>query len=104
MKIHPTAHRVLVELIYVDEEEKSSGGIIVTTSKFHEARKRAMQEAFVVEIGPTAFRAFDDGVPWCKVGDRVMIAKYSGEDRADEDTGTVLRVINDEDIFAVLEE
>lgn len=101
MKIHPTGHRVLVKLKQV--EEVTPGGIVLP-GRQAERETKAMQEATVVELGRTAFRAFDDGHPWCKVGDVVMIAKYSGEDRKDEKTGHIYRIINDEDIFATLEQ
>ena len=63
--------------------------------------QRATQEAYVVAIGPTAFKAFDDGLPWCKVGDCVLICKYSGDDLDDVEEDEIYRVINDRDIEAV---
>ena len=104
MKIRPTAHRVLVKLKPIEREERSDAGIILTTEANHDARQRAMQEAYVIEVGPSAFNDFGDGEAWCKEGDLVMIAKYSGEDRVDPETNEVYRIINDEDIFAVVEE
>ena len=101
IKVHPAGHRVLVKLKAY--EEKSAGGILLCSdTKLKDAQKRATQEATVIEIGRTAFKAFDDGHPWCAVGDKVLIAKYSGEDREDQETGDIYRLINDEDIFAVL--
>lgn len=101
IRIHPTGHRVLVQLKQV--EEVTAGGIYLP-GKHAERETKAMQEALVIEIGQSAFKGFDDGHPWCAVGDTVMIAKYSGEDRKDEATGHILRIINDEDIFARLEQ
>ncbi len=103
--IVPCGHRVLVKLAKPKDEvvRMSAGGIItqIADKKTLEAEKHAMQEAYVVDIGPSAFRIFGDGAPWCKVGDLVLIAKYSGEDRTDIEEDAVYRIINDENIFAV---
>lgn len=102
MKIIPTGHRILVSLKPV--EEQSSGGIVLTTSVNKDREQKAMTEATVVSFGINAYKAFDDGDPWCKVGDKVLITKYCGEDREDPDTGIVYRVINDDDVLAILED
>lgn len=104
LKITPVGHRVLVKLSPVEEEEKSEGGIIIASGAPRDARRRATQEATVVKLGANAFKDFSDGEPWCSVGDLVLIAKYSGEDREDKETGDIFRIINDEDIFAIVEE
>lgn len=102
MKIHPTGFRVLVEL--ADVEKKSKGGIILTHEGGESVHKRGQETAVVVELGPTAFKAYDDGQPWCKVGDKVRIIRYSGNVIEDTDTGKMYSIINDEDIYAVLED
>lgn len=102
MKIIPTGHRVLVSLEPI--EEKSKGGILLTTEDRKQMYQKAMTEATVEALGINAFKAFDDGIPWCKVGDKVLITKYCGEDREDPDNGMTYRVINDEDILAILED
>lgn len=102
MKITPCGHRVLVKLKVF--EEKTESGIIIATEDMKDAHQRAMQEAYVVSLGPTAFKDFGNGSPWCRVNDLVLISKYSGEDRIDPDTKEVYRIINDEDVFAILEE
>ena len=129
-KIKPCGHRVLVKLKVI--EEVSTGGILLVTDDKKASYQKAMQEAYVVAIGPQAFTAFNiaseswiphlykllksfltrepltyksqDLAPWCKVGDLVLIARYSGEDKVDPDTEEVFRIINDEDIFATLED
>jgi len=88
------------------KEVKSEGsGIILEIKKESKlnAEKYATQEAEVMALGHTAFKAFDDGEPWCKVGDKVMICKYSGDDRTDIEDGEIYRIINDEDIQAIFE-
>lgn len=100
MKIRPAGHRVLVRL----KQIKESKGKIVLPDHVKENHQHATQEAYVEALGITAYKGYDQGSPWCKVGDLVLIAKYSGEDRVDENTGEVYRIINDEDVFAILEE
>lgn len=98
-KIRPAGYRVLVELDTV--EEKTESGIILKASGVTR-RDQAMQEdAIVVAIGPTAFHAYDDGQPWCKVGDKVRIVRYSGNTIEDDETGKMFSIINDEDIVGV---
>jgi len=102
MKIIPTGHRVLVALKPI--EETSKGGIVITMEHNREREQRAMTEATVVSLGPNAYKAFDDGKPWCKKGDKVLVTKYCGEDREDPETGMMYRVVNDDDILAILED
>lgn len=100
MKIKkPCGHRVVVKLKTV--EEVSTGGIVIATQDNLKREQYGVEEAFVELIGDTAFKAFDDGEPWCEVGDLVAITKYSGKDYEDGDT--IYRIINDDDIMAVLD-
>lgn len=90
-------HRVLIK---VDElEEMSKGGIVICTDVDKERQKLALCTGTVVGVGSTAYKEFDDGKPWCKVGDSVYFQKYGGLDVNDE--GTMYRIVNDEDVFAV---
>jgi co-chaperonin GroES (HSP10) len=96
--IKPAGHRVL---ILADKIDKMKGSIILPS----EYRNRMdMENIFgtVVALGMTAFKAFDDGVPWCKVGDRVAFAKYGGFIIEDPETKEVFRLLNDEDIVAIV--
>ncbi len=107
-KIKPCGYRVLVKLKKIDEAEevKSAGGIIteVRSKSKIDLEQQATQEAYVIGLGPTAFKAYDDGEPWVKEGDCVVICKYSGDDRKDIEEGEVYRIINDNDIQAVFPE
>ncbi len=107
-KIKPAGYRVLVKLKKIDQEleEVSEGGIItkVKTKDLRAQEQKGTQEAYVVDIGPTAWQAYDDGTPWAQIGDCVMICKYSGDDRHDIEEDEVYRVINDRDIEAVFPE
>lgn len=106
--IKPCGYRVLVRLkpVNKDFEEKSEGGIItkIKSKQRVELEQKATQEAYVMEIGPTAFKAYDDGQPWVKKGDLVQICKYSGDDLTDIEEDEVYRIINDQDIIAVFPE
>lgn len=102
MKLRPAGHRILVKL--KDVEQKSKGGIILASDTDVRAQRYATQEAEVIELGQTAYKAFDDGTPWVKVGDTVLIAKYSGENREDPETKEIFRIINDEDVIGTIEE
>lgn len=94
-----------MKLRKIDQEEYTTteSGLItaVRTKSRIEREQRATQEAYIIECGPTAFKAFDDGTPWCKRGDCVLISKYSGDDLDDIEEGEIYRIINDRDIEAV---
>lgn len=105
-KVKPAGYRVLVKL--KKYEEKAPKGAILLL-KEEEARmkreQRGTQEAYVIEIGPTAFKRLDGGEKdWCQVGDCVLITKYSGDDLDDIEEGEIYRVINDQDIEAIFPE
>lgn len=99
-QLKPCGDRVLIEL--VPAEEITQGGIIIP-NEIKEAERYATQEAWIVDIGPTAWKMLGDGEPWAKIGDRVLVVKYSGQNREDLEDGKVHRIISDEDILAVFE-
>jgi chaperonin GroES len=74
MKIRPMNDRVLVKR--VEEEEKTSGGIIIP-----DTAKEKPQQGKVVAVGPGKR---DDGsrrIPLeVKEGDRVLFSKYAGNE------------------------
>lgn len=97
--IEPAGHRVLIQPEVV--EEKTAGGIILAqTTK--ERDQQATMRGTIVSVGENAWKAFDDGKPWASVGDKVIFRKYAGEVIKDGDTE--YRVVNDEDILAVIKE
>ena len=105
-QIKPAGHRVLVKLKKINETKEVTYGdkkiiVEIKTEKKLNAEKLSTQEARIVALGPTAFKAFDDGVPWCKEGDLVMICRYSGDDRTDIEDDEIYRIINDEDVQAI---
>jgi len=107
-KVKAPGYRVLVRLKPMEKKTEviSKGGLIleIKTDKQLDREQEAMTEAYVVDIGPSAFKAFDDGAPWCKVGDCVLISKYSGTSIDCQDEGNHYRMINDQDIQGIFPE
>ncbi len=95
INIRPLRDRLIVKRL--GEEEKTKGGIIIPDSA-----KEKPQEAEVVAIG--SGRLTDDGkvTPLdVKVGDRVLLSKYSGtEVKYDGDEYLIIR---EDDIQGVVE-
>jgi len=99
----------------IETETTTSGGIVIPESAA--AREDMNQiEAIVVSIGPGCWTdqterycsessSSDTKImsrPWCKVGDRVLIAKYSGHYQKGDD-GKMYRIVSDLHIRAVKE-
>jgi chaperonin GroES len=101
MSLEPAGHRVLV--IPDPVEQVSAGGIILTTET---KDRNAQQQVFgtLAAVGVTAWKDYSDGTPWAKVGDRVVYAKYGGNELKDPATDIVYRLLNDEDICAIVRE
>ena len=99
--INPAGAKILVK---PDVFMKSYQGVIAIPDTVRERSQHAQTAGFVVKIGNTAYqqREFGNGVPWCKVGDRVAFARYGGI--AFKAKGEQYRVIHDDDIVAVLDE
>ena len=81
MKIRPLQDRILVKR--VDEEETTSGGIIIPDSA-----KEKPQEGQVIAVGPG--KAAGEGedappAPTVKAGDSVLYSKYAGVELEGED-------------------
>lgn len=95
--LEPVLHRIILKLD--DVESKTESGIIIPEEVTKKERK-AVEVGTVVAIGSTCFKDYgaEDVV---KVGDRVVIAKYSGKEVRDIDE-TVFVVVNDEDIICIL--
>jgi chaperonin GroES len=95
MKIRPLQDRILVKR--VDEEETTSGGIIIPDSA-----KEKPQDGLVVAVGPG--KTLDSGEiskPGCKKGDRILFSKYAGTDvNVDGDEHIIIR---EDDVLAIYE-
>jgi len=90
----PLLHRILLKLDPI--EEISAGGIVLPRELLAKERK-AVEIGTVVAVGPTAFEAFGGAKDTLKIGDRVIIARYSGKELEENDERFV--VINDEDVL-----
>ena len=95
MKIRPLQDRVLVERI--DQEEKSSGGIIIPDT----AQEKPM-EGKVMAVGKGARNEEGKVYPLdVKKGDRILFGKWSGtEVKLD---GKEVMVMKESDIMGVIE-
>lgn len=98
-------HRVLVKP--QELKKKTDSGIIIEYGENEKLEKAGMSRGTVVQIGPDAWKSMYinnyQPVPWCKVGDEIVHAKYVGFEVTDPDTDEVFRVIQDEDVVIVLE-
>ena len=96
MTFRPLRDRVLVRR--VEQEEKTSGGIIIPDT----AKEKPM-EGEVIAIGPGGRDETGKLIPIdVKVGDRVLFGKWSGtEVRID---GEELLIMKESDIMGVIEE
>lgn len=96
--INVVGHRVLVKPLVA--EKISAGGIVIPDSN-HEKNQRDQQKGYVIQIGPNAWKAFDDGQPWAAVGDLVLFSRYGGKIVRDRDEE--FRILEDEDIVAIID-
>ncbi len=94
MKIRPLVGRVVIKATEAEETTKS--GIVLTS-----ASKEKPQISEVVAVGPAGVLNGNEVKPDVNVGDKVVVAKYSGtEIKLD---GVEYTIINAEDILAVIE-
>lgn len=95
MSIKPVLHRILIQLDSVDEI--TEGGIIIAKELIKKER-RAVEKGTVVAIGETAFKDYGGSSNTVSIGDKVLIAQYSGKE-VNKDENLV--VVNDEDILVI---
>ncbi len=97
MKVKPLHDRVLVKP-FEEEEEKTSGGIIIP-----DTAKEKPQKGEVVAVGDGRILDSGEKVPMCvKVGDKVLYGKYAGTEVKIE--GEKYLVMREDDIYAIIEE
>jgi co-chaperonin GroES (HSP10) len=96
--IVPAGHRVLVKIDEVEEVTK--GGIIITKGTAQQQEEAGIFGTLVA-VGESAWKDFG-GRAWACVGDRVMIAKYGGFIAQEPGDDNKYRILNDEDIVAVI--
>lgn len=107
MALKAVGFRVLIKPDPIEREKKTGGGIILPELNERLAMT-GQQYGTVVELGPDAYKAYDDGVPWVAEGDRVVYSKYGGKFITDPEDHSAnpqpYVVLNDSDILAKIEE
>lgn len=96
--IYPRGHRVLIKAEEVMEQ--TAGGILLP-GEITKRQQLAEIRGRVIALGSTAYSDQDE--PFCKVGDRVIFAKYSGIVYDGKDK-VEYRVINDLDVVSIIDE
>ncbi|MFA5114727.1 MAG: co-chaperone GroES [Candidatus Omnitrophota bacterium] len=95
MKIQPLGDRVVVKPL--EAEAKTKGGIVLP-----DTAKEKPQEGEIVAVGKG--KVLDSGSIQAlevKVGDKVLYAKYSGNEITTKD-GEELLIMREEDILAII--
>ena len=95
-KLKPVGDRILIKPFSI--EEVSAGGIVLAGETV-EKESMAQIQAIVVSLGPDSYAGTE---PWCKIGDKVLFAKYSGLLYKGAD-GEDYRIIRDKDVIAVMD-
>jgi chaperonin GroES len=95
MKIRPLGDRILV--LRVDEEEKTSGGIIIP-----DTAKEKPQEGKVVAVGSGKVNEKGERISLdVKQGDRVLFGKYAGNEIKID--GVEHLIMQEDDILGIVE-
>ena len=94
MTIKPLADRVVTKLIEAEETTKS--GIILTS-----ASKEKPQIAEVVAVGPGGIVDGNEVGMYIKVGDKVIVNKYAGNEVKID--GEEFIIVRQSDILAIVE-
>ena len=98
---NPTGYRITLFPLKLDSKTKS--GIHLTDETVQESQLTT-NICKVLKVGPDAYKdkeKFPTG-PWCKKDDWVLITRYAGS-RIRIDGGE-LRIINDDEILAVIDD
>jgi co-chaperonin GroES (HSP10) len=109
-------HRVLLKLERLEDTDPkyrsaAAAGIVFAETEESKRKEVNHDKARVIAVGEDAFKQFyincngslEGFQPWCKPGDMVAYAKYSGKIIEDPEDHKLYVVINDEDVVAVLE-
>ena len=96
--INPVGWRVLVKPQEI--KDTSDGGIVITTGNYKDREQMANTTGVVVAMGDDCYA--DEPAPWCKVGDKIIFAKYAGLLYRGKD-GSEYRMINDKDVTGTLD-
>ena len=96
--INPRGPRILV--LPKEITEKSAGGIVLATEQGRDREEMGNTTGEVVAMGPECYT--DHPTKWCKVGDKIIFAKYAGLLYKGRD-GKKYRMINDSDVTGTLD-
>ena len=97
--ITPVGNRLIIDQDNL--ETTTDSGIILKLE--HEAAEQAGQIAgTVVAVGEECYYRWD--TVWCKVGDRILFAKFAGKTINDVSTGKRYLIMNDVDVVAIINE
>ena len=98
MTISPVGWQLLIKPMAGAEKV---GSILLADATVHE-NKIAASVCEVIAVGPDAFADEKFGAPWCKVGDFVMVGKFTGSRFNYE--GEELRLINDDQVIGTVDD
>jgi len=106
MQGRPAGHRVLIrpkKIEQTDETFKKAAeiGLDLSHTDEYKREQHGSIHGEVLQIGANAWLAFDNGDPWCEVGDNVLYGRFTGKTVIDPDTQEELIVVNDDDIIYV---
>ena len=121
LRLNPTGWRLYVkphegeEGVTIPDELKNLGFEVKQGMDADEVRRNvlSLEMGRVVSVGPLCWmkpemQGFEPDktkwIPWAKVGDQVIFAKYAGKLVRDPDSPEYYFLMNDEDIQSVIEE
>jgi co-chaperonin GroES (HSP10) len=99
----PTGYRILIEPIEVKQETASGIALPDISQK---AQEHLRYIGKVVSMGEEAYQHAKFTAPWCKEGDWVAHGQYAGQElqvRTDDGTAKKYRLVNDDEILAVVD-
>jgi co-chaperonin GroES (HSP10) len=99
MSIKPCGHRLVVKPIEV--KSMTDGGLHIPET-VRDTEQQGVTRGVIVAVGSECWDEFPGDEPWAKEGDTVIFAKYGGL-LAKDNNGEEYRILNDEDIVAVIE-
>jgi len=97
----PSGWRLLV--LPFTPKDKTKGGILIAQESLDRLRI-ATNCGYVLKMGPLAYKdkdKFETG-PWCKKGDWVIFARYSGSRLPIE--GGEVRILNDDEVLGTIKD
>jgi len=98
--LQPAGHRVLLKRDTLETKTEWGFEMVIGTDQ-RKLERAAIDTGIIVSVGPNAWKGWDDGTPWAKVGDEVFFARHAGKVLVDEDTEEEFLIINDEDVLAI---